>query len=77
MKKDKFKRAIAQVSENDRFELYLGVRVDLMLSNGVRDHLEEELKKYKFKRVVAQVSQTDRFALYLGIEAVSKLERVS
>ncbi|KAF7832016.1 uncharacterized protein G2W53_014390 [Senna tora] len=30
-KKYKFKRVVAQVSQTDRFALYLGIRVDLML----------------------------------------------
>ncbi|KAF7831989.1 uncharacterized protein G2W53_014322 [Senna tora] len=30
-KKYKFKRVIAQVSQTNRFALYLGIRVDLML----------------------------------------------
>ncbi|KAF7807580.1 uncharacterized protein G2W53_039741 [Senna tora] len=34
LKKHKFKRVVAQVSENDRFALYLGIRVDLMLEWG-------------------------------------------
>ncbi|KAF7814910.1 uncharacterized protein G2W53_028879 [Senna tora] len=34
LKKYLFKRVVAQVSENDRFALYLGIQVDLMLEWG-------------------------------------------
>ncbi|KAF7842027.1 uncharacterized protein G2W53_004325 [Senna tora] len=58
LKKYKFKRVFGQVSQNDRFALYLGIQV---------------LKKYKFKHV-AQVNQNDRIVLYLGIRVDSRLE---
>ncbi|KAF7842060.1 uncharacterized protein G2W53_004358 [Senna tora] len=34
LKKYKFKRVVAQVSQNDRFALHMGVRVDLMVEWG-------------------------------------------
>ncbi|KAF7844348.1 uncharacterized protein G2W53_001253 [Senna tora] len=34
LKKNKFKRVVAQVSQTDRFALCLGIRVDLMLEWG-------------------------------------------
>ncbi|KAF7808077.1 uncharacterized protein G2W53_040238 [Senna tora] len=34
LEKYKFRRVIAQVSQTDRFALYLGMRVDLMLKWG-------------------------------------------
>ncbi|KAF7832041.1 uncharacterized protein G2W53_014374 [Senna tora] len=38
-KKYKFKRIVAQVTQTDRFALYLGIRVDLNL-NGTLDRME-------------------------------------
>ncbi|KAF7842028.1 uncharacterized protein G2W53_004326 [Senna tora] len=34
LKKYKFKRLVAQANQTDRFALYLGIRVDLMLKWG-------------------------------------------
>ncbi|KAF7835474.1 uncharacterized protein G2W53_010333 [Senna tora] len=84
IKKYKFKRVVAQVSQTGRFALCLGIRVDLMLerdSGWNERHFElkiaidsQNIKKYKFKRVVAEVNQTDPFALYFGIRMDLMLE---
>ncbi|KAF7842085.1 uncharacterized protein G2W53_004383 [Senna tora] len=80
IKKYKIKRVVSQVSQTNRFALYLGIRVDLMLEWDLdrmeenHDWISREFKKYKFKRVVAQVTQTDRFRLYLDIRVDLMLE---
>ncbi|KAF7808075.1 uncharacterized protein G2W53_040236 [Senna tora] len=70
------KRVVGQLSQTDRFTLYLGIREDVMLELGSRSRgrISKELKKFKFKLVVAQVSKKDRFALYLAIRVALMLE---
>ncbi|KAF7833009.1 uncharacterized protein G2W53_015342 [Senna tora] len=67
------KRVVAQVSQTNRFTLYFGIQVDLMLEWDSRSH-GRNLSGFNARMALVTAWKVDRFALYLRFRVDFKLE---